>query len=347
MEENRKVIITGAAGFIGSHVAQYFCEKSNQVACCVKRGSNLKNISSLPVEIIYVDITDLSSLKIAFQNAGFVIHIAALAKDWGADFKTFHNINVEGTLNVLNACYENNIYNIIVTGTISSYGEESSSIVKNEHSPYNSHHNYFLDNLFPCKMNFYSDTKAEATRETIKFAEEKELNVTIIEPAWVYGEREFNTGFYEYMKTVKTGIPFMPGSKKNKFHVIYAGDLARAYYLAYKKRLQGFNRIIIGNRNSVNMDEMYSLFCRELGVVKPMNLPRTLTYPIGFLMELFYTLFDIKSPPLLSRGRVDLLYNNIEYSTEKAEKMLSFINQFTLEEGIKRTVKWYKDNKYL
>jgi nucleoside-diphosphate-sugar epimerase len=347
MEENRKVIITGAAGFIGSHVTQFFCDKGINVTCCVKRDSNLKYIKHLPVEIIYADVTDLPSLKKEFQNAGCVIHIAAIAKDWGAGYYSFHEINVTGTLNVLKASLENNINNIIITGTISSYGEESSMAVKNETSPYNSHQHYFLDSLFPCKMNFYCDTKAEATREAKKFAEEKGMNVTIIEPVWVYGEREFNTGFYEYLKTVKSGIPVMPGSKKNRFHVVYAGDLARAYYLAYQKQLHGSNRIIIGNRHSVNMDEMYSLFCRELGVKKPVNLPRTLTYPIGFLLELFYTLFNIKTPPLLSRGRVDLLYNNIEYSTEKALNMLSFTNEYTLEEGIKRTVKWYKDNKYL
>jgi nucleoside-diphosphate-sugar epimerase len=347
MEKNRKVIITGAAGFIGSHIAEYFYAKDINVTCYVKKSSSLQNIKNLPVDIIYGDINDLHSLKETFRGADFVIHAAAIVKDWGADYNTFYRINVLGTLNVLKACHENNIKDIIITGSIASYGEESSFVLKNEESSYNSHHKYFLDRIFPCKMNYYSDSKAAATKESVKYAGEKGLNLTIIELSWVYGEREFNTGFYEYMKTVKTKIPLLPGSKKNKFHVIYAGDLARAYYLAFHKRLTGINRIIVGNRESDNMNEMYSIFCKELGIRKPYNLPRMFSYPIGFLLELYYTLFHIKSPPLLTRGRVDMFYNNIEYSTEKARKILSFTNEYTLEEGIKKTVKWYKDNSYL
>ena len=76
-------------------------------------------------------------------------------------------------------------------------------------------------------MNYYRDTKAIGTKEAIKFASENVLNLTILEPTWVYGEKEFNTGFYSYLQTVKTGIPFFLGSKKNMFSVIYAEDLAR------------------------------------------------------------------------------------------------------------------------
>lgn len=347
MEKNRKVIITGAAGFIGSHITQFFCEKGIDIVCFVKKSSNLQHIKNLPVEISYGDITDFNSLKEAFMNVDFVIHTAGFAKDWGADYKEVYEINVTGTLNVLKACYENNIKDVIITGSISSYGEESSSELKNEESPYNSHYKYFLNSIFPSKMNYYTDTKAILTKESVKYASEQGLNLTIIEPAWVYGEREFNTGFYEYMKTVKTKIPVMPGSKKNKFHVIYAGDLARAYFLAYQKRLPGINRIVVGNKESEYMNNMYSIFCKELGIKKPLNLPRILTYPIGFILELFYTIFSIKTPPLLSRNRVNMLYNNIEYSVKKAEKVLSFTNEYSLEEGIKKTVKWYKDNNYL
>jgi nucleoside-diphosphate-sugar epimerase len=113
---------------------------------------------------------------------------------------------------------------------ISSYGEENSIEIKSEEHPYNSHYKYFLDSVFPCKMNYYRDTKAQATKEAIKFAEENNINLTIIEPVWVYGENEFSSGFYEYIKSVKGKTPFFLGSSKNKFHVVYAKDLARAYF---------------------------------------------------------------------------------------------------------------------
>ncbi|MCF8296355.1 MAG: NAD-dependent epimerase/dehydratase family protein [Saprospiraceae bacterium] len=340
-----KVIITGAAGFIGGHVTEYFCKRYVDVSCYVRKSSDLSLIKNLPVNIINGSVKDYSALENAFKNMDSVIHIAGLVKDWGK-YEDFYETNVKGTLNVLKACKANSIQNIIITGSISSYGEENSPEIKTEEHPYNSHYKYFLDSVFPCKMNYYRDTKSKATQEAIKFATENDINLTIIEPVWVYGENEFSSGFYEYIKSVK-GMPFFLGSSKNKFHVVYVKDLARAYFLAFTKKLSGTNRIIIGDKKVDFMDRVYSLFCEELGVKKPKNLPKAIFYPIGFLMELFNTVFSLKNPPLLTRGRVNMFYDNIEYSTKNAEELLGFTNEFSIEEGIKKTVNWYKENNLI
>lgn len=340
------VIITGATGFVGSHVVRMFCEKGIKVGCLVRKESNLSNIEGLPVQLVYGDITDFYCMKSAFKGYDFVIHIAAYARDWGK-YEDFYKVNVEGTLKVLQACFENGIQNVIITATNSVYGEEDCAHIKDEHSPCKSHYKYFLDKLFPCKMNYYRDSKALARQKAIEYASEKGINLTILEPVWVYGEREFNTGFFEYIKTAKSGIPFLPGSKRNKFHVVYARDLARAYYLVYLNKLKGINNFIIGNKEAEKMDRIYSLFCEKANVRKPLNLPKFVFYPIGFTMELLYTLFDMKEAPLLTRGRVNMFYDNIEYSTKRAQDLLGFTSEYSLEEGIERTVNWYRDQKLI
>lgn len=337
----QKILITGGAGFIGSHVVEYFCKENQEVYCLVKTTTDIKHIANLPVKFVFGDIRDLPTLIKILEGIDYVVHVAGLVKDWGK-YKDFYETNVTGTLNILQACKINGIGNIIITGSISSYGEENSEEVKTEDSPFNSHYNYFLDSIFPCKMNYYRDTKAICTKEALRYAQENKLNLTIIEPTWVYGEREFNTGFYIYLKTVKTKIPFYPGSRKNNFSVIYAKDLARAYYLAFAKQIKGVSRIIIGNQQNEKMDDLFSVFCKTLGVAKPKNLPWILIYPFAFALELFHTLFQLEKPPLISRGRVNMLYDNIEYSAEKAKVLLSFTNEFSLQDGIERTVNWYK-----
>jgi len=341
-----RVLITGGTGFIGSHVVRYFCKKEVMVGCLARVGSSPKNIEGLPVKLEYGDIKDLEGLINVFKSYDCVIHLAAYASDWGS-YESFYNTNVEGTLNVLRACAKNGIKNVTITSSISVYGEEHNNIIKSELSPYNSHYNYLIDKLFHCKLNYYRDTKALAKQKAIEYAKDKDLNLTIIEPAWVYGEREFNTGFFEYLKTAKSGLPIMPGSKKNKFHIIYAGDLARAYYLAFEKKLQGINDIIIGNKTGELMDKIYGIFCEKAGMKKPVNGSKFIFYPFGFIMELIYTMFRVKKPPLLTRGRVNMFYDNIEYSTEKAEKLLGFTQEMGLEEGIEKTVNWYKKQNLL
>jgi nucleoside-diphosphate-sugar epimerase len=337
-----KVMITGATGFIGSHITRSFCENQVKVGCLVRKASSLANLEGLPVEFRNGDIRNIEDLTKAFTGYDWVIHNAAKVSDWG-DYDDFYQTNVTGTVNVLTACVQAGIKNILMTGSNSVYGEENSPLLKDEDSLCNSHYRYFGDSLFPCKLNYYRDTKALAKKEALTFAATLGLNLTILEPVWVYGERELNGGFYEYLKTAKAGIPFVPGAKHNKFHVIYAGDLARAFILAYTKQLTGLNCILVGNEQAESMERIYGLFCSEAGLKKPGNLPKALTYPPAILMELIYTLLNTQNPPLLSRGRVNMFYDNIEFSVEKAKRILGFRNSFSLEEGIKRTVLWYKE----
>ena len=340
------VLFTGGTGFIGSHVVREFCSNGIKTGCLVRQGRSLTNIDGLSVKIEHGDIEDLEGLKKIFARYSFVIHIAARAGDWGS-YEEFYNANIEGTLNVLKACAANGIRDVIITSSISVYGEENSMCIKNENSTHNSHYHYFADKVFPCGMNYYRDTKALAKEKAIWYAQENGLNLTILEPVWVYGEREFNTGFYEYLKTCASGIPFLPGSYKNKFHVVYVKDLARAYLLAYKKRLEGINSFIIGSESAQKMNEIYRIFCDKAGIRKPRNIPKVLVYPFAFIIELLYTVFRSKKAPILTRGRLNMFYDNIEYSTQKAKTVLEFVNEYSLEKGIENTVKWYKDRKLI
>ncbi|MCD4779028.1 MAG: NAD-dependent epimerase/dehydratase family protein [Candidatus Omnitrophica bacterium] len=336
-----KIIITGANGFIGSHIVKLFSENSLGVSCFVRKESNLAYIKEFDVELKYGDIRDQQSLIDAFKGYDFVIHNAAYAKDWGG-YKTFYQSNVEGTINVLNACVVNGIEDVIITGTNSVYGEEHSLQVKNEESPYNSHYRYFLDRIFPCKLNYYRDTKCISTQKAVDFAKSNGINLMVLEPVWVYGENGNDTVFIEYIKSAEQGIPVSPGSRKNKFHVVYAADVAQAYYLAFTKQLKGIHRILIGGHECEYMDNIFSLFCEHAQVKKPKLLPKWMVYPSGFFLELLYTIFNVKNPPLLTRGRVNMFYDNIEYSTRNAEQVLGFKSKYSLSEGIKNTVNWYK-----
>jgi nucleoside-diphosphate-sugar epimerase len=346
MAKAKNILITGASGFIGGHVAKYFAEKGERITCLLRSESNTSFIDDLPVNKTLGDILEIESLENAFKEIDFVIHVAAKVGDWGT-YEDFYKTNVQGTLNVLEAALHNKIHNVIITGSVSSYGEEDCLKPKDESSPYRSHYPYFLDKMFPSAMNFYRDTKAQMTSESIVFAQNNNLNLTVIEPVWVFGENEFRSGFYEYLKSVKSGLPVVPGSKKNLFHVVYAGDLAEAYYLAYKRNLTGIHRIIAGNEKPELMHDIYKNFCRALNLKMPRILPQWIVYPVGFIAELIFTLLKKKSPPILTRSRVNMFYDSIAYKTELAAQLLSFRSKTDIAAGINKTVSWYIQHKYL
>ena len=341
-----KVLVTGSTGFIGGHVTRYLAGKGIKVTCLVRETGDRSFIRDLPVTYFTGDITDLKGLQKAFRGQDAVIHTAGMVNDWGK-YESFYQDNVRGTLNVLQAALDNSIKKIVITGSVSSYGEEDFTGVKDENSPFNSHYPYWMDGFFASGMNHYRDTKALMTDEALAFAQRHGMDLVIIEPVWVYGENEFNTGFYEYVSTVKSGLHFMPGSRKNTFHVIYAGELARLFYLAISTNLNGIHRIIAGNEQAGLMSRIFPGFCEEAGLKKPTLLPKGVTYPIGFMLEMLYTLFRAKNPPILTRARVNMFYDSNAFDTSKAGRLLDFTNEVPLEEGIRRTIQWYQENNYL
>lgn len=342
-----KVVITGANGLLGSHIVEYFLSKGINPICLVRKKSNYEFLKSLRVEIIFGDITNLNGLiKIFNREIDCIIHTAAKVSDWGI-YDDFYKVNVEGTINLLKASIENNIKNIIITGSVSCYGEESSPIVKDEDYPYNSHYVYFLDKIFPSGMNYYRDSKALSNIKAIEFSEKHSINLTILDPAWIYGERELHSGFYDFLKLVKSGIRLLPGSKKNKFHSIYARDLAKIYYLAYKNKPVGINRILAVSPFAEYQYKILDMFCKKAGYKTPFRIPKAFIYFPALLLELLFTVFNVKSPPPMSRGRINIFYDNIEYSAAKLKDILGFQPDYSFEESIENTVRWYKENNYL
>ncbi|MBN1577789.1 MAG: NAD-dependent epimerase/dehydratase family protein [Chitinispirillaceae bacterium] len=342
----QRIFITGGSGFTGSHIVRELVASGMEVACLVRERSSSGNLDGLPLTVVRGDITDGWRLEAMLAGYHAVVHNAALVNDWSGR-EEFFRVNVEGTMAIMDACRIARIPQVVMTGTISSYGEAHCLKVKDETWRDHSHHPYLFDRWFPCRMNHYRDTKAQATRMAAVFAREHRMNLTILEPAFVYGEREFSTGFYEYVKSARQGIPAAPGSRRNRFPVIYAGDLARAYRAALRKKLPGVHRIIVANPSNERMDRILALYCRCAGVRKPVRLPKWTVYLPATALELLYTLLRCRHPPVITRGRVDMFIDNVEFSAEKAKRLLGFVATTPLEEGIRRTVEWYKENGFL
>ena len=90
------------------------------------------------------------------------------------------------------------------------------------------------------------------------------------------------------------------------------------------------------------MHRIFSLFCTEAGLKPPYLLPHWIAYTAGLMLELFGTLFKSKAPPLLTRGRVNMFYDSIGVSVQKAYTTLGFSCDYSLEQGIRKTVAWYQ-----
>ena len=341
-----KILITGATGFIGSHLTRRLLRSSHKITAYVRKTSSLQFLPKKNIEIIYGDIKDSYQLKKTSKNFDLIIHNAALASDW-AKRDDFYQTNINGTINVFNAAKDNEIKRMILISSTAVLGEEDCLRAKDENAPYNPKLNYFLSNIFESDMNHYRTTKMLAEKEAIKFCRNNDISLTIIRPVWVYGPREFHAGPFAFCKYILSGLPIAPIGKNNHFHVIYAGDLAKAIELAIEKNLPGINIFNIGNEKAPSIKEYLNLFAKCLNKKLPVSIPEIFFQPIGFSLEVIYKLLRIKKAPLLTRARAKMFYCNNIYDTSKAKNLLGFVASTSLEKGIKKTVRWYKQNGFL
>ncbi|MBL7130241.1 MAG: NAD-dependent epimerase/dehydratase family protein [Candidatus Omnitrophica bacterium] len=341
-----EIFLTGATGFIGSHLTRKLTRCGHRVTVYIRKTSSLKFLPKKRVEVIYGDIRNYNQLQKSLKGFDIVIHNAALVSDW-AKKRDFYQTNVDGTRNVLESIKYNKIKKLTFISTIGVLGEEDCLIAKDENSPYKPRLNYFFSNIFESDMNHYRITKMLAEKSAIEFCRENQIDLTVIRPAWVYGPREFHAGPFYFCKSIIDGLVAAPIGESNRFHVVYVEDLIKAVVLAIEKDLSGINIFNIGNEKPPLIKEYLGLFAKMLGKSLPASIPEVFFQPIGFCSELIYKLVNKEKSPLLTRARVKMYYCNNIYDVSKAKRKLNFVASTPLETGIEKTVRWYRQNGFL
>lgn len=326
-----RVLVTGATGFIGSHLVERLLSMGYEVLCLVRKTSVLNNLRKQDIELVYGELTDNKSLKNQFNtDVDVVFHIAGILGEWGIPEEVYWKINVEGTKNILDLFIQTSIKRFVYCSSAGVLGPL-------EKPP--------ADESFPLNpSNIYERTKAEAEKIVLAYYHEVGLPITIIRPEFVYGPRDMHTlGLF---KTIQRGIFPIIGDGNTTLHPTYITDLIQGFELCIeKKRALGETYLIAGERY-VTVRELTAKIAKVLGAHPPtIGIPIWLANMMGFIMETSAHIFNFRPP--LTRSRVKFFTQNRGCDISKARRELEYKPMVNLEEGIKKTVKWYRNNKYL
>lgn len=326
----RSALVTGANGFIGSHLVDFLLKQGLHVRCLVRTTSNLRWLKDDSVEYVYGDLTDIASLRQAVEKIDIIFHLAGKTK---AKNKTvFFSANAQGTENLLQAVCDVNpgISRFVYVSSIAAAGPSQKDRPHREED-------------IPNPVTIYGKSKLEGERRVWKF--KNKIPVTIVRPPVVFGPRDEDV--LRFFKIISKGILPQLGGKDRYAGFVYVEDLVKGLFLA------STHPAAIGQLYYLATAGVFSWDAFGQGIAKVLKR-RVYKLPVPLLFFVLSTLFEELRVRIFHQESILNLQKLPEYrnrfwtcSIEKAKQELGFQPDWTMESAIEKTIRWYQEFEYL
>lgn len=334
-----KILVTGASGFIGSFIVEKGLEAGYAVWAGMRGSSSRKFLGDSRVQFVELDFSSSSSLKkqlLSFKQEygswDYIIHAAGVTKC--LDKKDFFRVNYEGTKNFVDSLVELDMKpkKFIYLSSLSVFGPVR------EKYPYEP----ILDSDEPHPNTAYGESKLMAENYII---EKAAFPYVILRPTGVYGPRERD--YYQMAVSIKKHVDFAVGYRPQVITFIYVKDLVKAIYLAMEKPVE--NRCyFVSEPRGYNSRAFSDYIQAELGIKRVLHIkaPVWLLKVISSCAEWFSRI--TRKPSTLNSDKYKIMkQRNWLCDTGPIEKELGFTADYSLEEGTREAIKWYKQEKWL
>ena len=322
-----RVLITGAGGFIGSHLVDSQLAKGFDVRAVDLQLDLLRHADGHPhLEAVRGDITDEKLVKQLVGGVDVVYHLASAHLDVSLPDEHYRRVNVGATLSLLDAAREAGVRRFVHCSSVGVIGDV-------EQPP--------ADEVTDCHpTNIYERTKLEGERAALDFAQRTGFPVVVARPAWVYGPRCPRTA--KLIRTISKGRFPIFGSGKNMRHPLYISDAVRGLELcAETPGIEG-EAFILAGEEPVEARQLVQVIGEELHTrTRNIHLPIFLGRWGGLALELLFKALG-KQPPF-SRRSMDFFLKHNAYSIAKAKHRLNYQPQVDLRTGIQKTLAGVKN----
>jgi dihydroflavonol-4-reductase len=327
-----KVLVTGATGFVGSHVAQLLAAQGAVLRLLVRASSNTGNISGLKAERIIGDLRDFDSLKKAVQGCEFVFHVAADYRLWVRDPEQMYRSNVEGTRAIIRAAQEGGVRRVIYTSSVATMGFTRAGNIVDETSPVS------VRNM----VGHYKRSKFMAEQIALE-AGQKGANVVVVNPTTPVGERD--------IKPTPTGriiVDFLkrkfPAYVDTGLNLVDVSEVARGHLLAMEKAMPG-QRYILGGTDLTLKQILDKLSALTNLPAPTMRVPHAVA--LGFAaFDQFFTGMILRKEPRATVDAVRMGRKKMFASSAKAERELGY-KVLPIEDALRRAINWFNTHGYV
>jgi dihydroflavonol-4-reductase len=326
-----KCFVTGATGFLGTHVARQLLAKGAELRLLVRPTSRTGNIDDLAAERFVGDLRDPESLKKGMAGCEFVFHVAADYRLWARNGRELYDSNVEGTRNVLRAVRDTGVRRVVYTSSVATMGFGNNGRITDEKTPVS------LEDM----IGDYKRSKFMAERLAIE-AGQAGQNVVIVNPTTPIGERDIKP-----TPTGKIVLDFMrrkfPAYVDTGLNLVDVVDCAEGHLLAMEKAIPG-ERYILGSEN-LTLKQILDKLAAITGLPSPrVKLPYAMAYATG-AVDTLVTGTIMKREPRVTLDSVRMGRKKMFVSSTKAQHQLGW-NPRPVEDALRRAVEWFKTNGY-
>lgn len=323
-----KAFVTGGTGFIGSHLVDTLIanETWDDVRCLVRNRE--KWLENKEYTKIPGDLHAISAIRKGMENVDTVFHLAGVVM--AKSHREFDYANVDATENIIRSAEKAGVKKVVILSSLAAAGP-SNGTPKSEGDPMN-----------PVSMYGESKKRMESLIHEIA---PKDMSITILRPPAVYGPREDQ--IFTLFKMMKNGIaPIVGDGYEPELSMVYVQDVIQGIIKAEKQNQTGINTYFISGEKITNWNEIKDIVATVLGKKSlAIKLKPQWVKKIAGAIETTASFFG--SYPVVNREKANEMILEWTCSIEKAKKELDYHPEYSLEEGISRTLRWYKKHGWL
>lgn len=330
----KKILITGATGFIGNFLVDEALKRGYEVTIAVRKTSNFKHLENKNIKIVQFDFMDGNRLNAAVRSLprfDYVIHNAGVTKALNKD--DYFEVNQRNTIRFITALREpgKTPDKFLLMSSLAAFGPGD---LENKQP--------VLLTSTPKPITAYGKSKLAA--ETFLIEQAKLMPYIIVRPSAVYGPGERD--IFGTIKLINNGIDFQIGTKKQCFTFIYVKDLVRLVFDAVESSYSN-TTYFATDGNLYNSRDLGQIVSRRMNrKIVHVALPVWFVKIIAALAEQVCRIS--KKPPALNREKVnELAASNWNCDVEPLHAELNFKAEYNLETGINETIDWYKKEKWI
>ncbi len=322
-----KIFITGATGFIGSHLVKRLAQSNHQMRCLVRKTSQAESLKKIGVELVVGDVTDKSSLLAGMEGCHWVFNLANIYSFWEPNNRVYEEVNVVGTRNVMESALEKGIAKVVHLSTVGIFGKPA-VLPFTEDTP-----------IGPVRFSRYTRTKYEGDIIAWDMYKDRGLPLVVIYPAAVLGPGDSKATGQYIMSLVRGKLPAAV-MENSVMTFVYVGDVAECIVRAAEKEDNIGEKYIVG-KFQLSFGELNLLVSDIAGIRLPsMHLPDVMVKINAILFTAIARL--TKRPPLwgMSVDQMNMMSEGFRADGSKIEKELG-INYTPIRVALEEAMKSY------